>query len=242
MHSDLREALVPVQWAEAQLPIMERRLAAWNDRNPYGFVVEPDLTSADMELVTVELQHPLDPLIIGDVGAIINSIRTSLDLLMSAIVARHSPSGHRDAKFPIMSTGTANDFLSRVRGLEIKHSLSAAEVAAIERTKAYPGGDHVLSHIAILDNMRKHERLLRVEPELTEINFGFGALLVYFGKDSKATFQARRGRMASVTKANTNVTAQIFLNEAPAGVGDKPAMLALTVYKDRVKALIENFP
>jgi hypothetical protein len=43
-------------------------------------------------------------------------------------------------------------------------------------------------------------------------------------------------------KGNTNVTAEIFLNEIPAGVGYRETFLALRVYVQRVKELIMSFP
>jgi hypothetical protein len=54
-------------------------------------------------------------------------------------------------------------------------------------------------------------------------------------------FAVPRGRPFP-TKGELNLTAEIFLNEAPSGVGDRPALIALRTYTSRVRALIEAFP
>jgi hypothetical protein len=43
-------------------------------------------------------------------------------------------------------------------------------------------------------------------------------------------------------KGQINLAAEILLNEAPAGVGDKPALVALWAYIERVNGLITGFP
>lgn len=243
MRDDLQDALVPVKWADAQIPILERRFRLWSDGNPYRFVAEMDPDAADMELVVAYLDKPIHPVIVGDVGAIINSLRSALNLMFSAVIARHNVVAGRTDDFPIITKGAAADFFGTVKGLKNKYTFTGAEIAAVERTKAYPGGDHVLSHIAILDNMRKHQRLLRVVPLASEVTMDFGMIPLLHGLNDKTIVgRVRRGRMASPTKGQIKITPEIFLNEPPAGVGDKPAMLALRVYKERVDSLIRDFP
>src|ERR1700730_13188568 len=106
MRDDLRDALVPVKWAEAQIPILQGRLLAWQHGQPYKIVVEPDPHRSDRELLVAYLEKPLDPLIVGDVGAMVNSIRTGLNLMMAAVVARHGIIPDRAPDFPIHNTPT----------------------------------------------------------------------------------------------------------------------------------------
>jgi hypothetical protein len=161
MKDDLADALIPVFWARDHIPVLQERLLSWQRRYPYEVVAERDPVQADMDLVIARLRTPLDPLIIGDVGAIINSVRTGLDLMMAAVVARHVASPSWFPNFPICES--RDDFLDAVGKLQSRYQLTADEADAIRRTKAYDGGDHLLWHIAKLDNLRKHQRLLVVE-------------------------------------------------------------------------------
>jgi hypothetical protein len=242
MKDDLRDALVPVKWAEAQIPILQNRLLAWQHTYPYKIAAEPDPKRGDRDLLVAYLEKPLDDIIVGDVGAMVNSIRTGLNLMMAAVVARHVvPS--RAPDFPIAETPTK--FFAAVQDLENKKWISPLEAKVIKRTKAYSGGDNILFHISKLDNLRKHQRLLTVEPILSQANIttwggDFEPLMTRM-QDKTILYRFPSGAFRP-TKGNTNVTAEIFLNEAPAGVGDHPALLALRVYITRVNELIKSFP
>jgi hypothetical protein len=74
--------------------------------------------------------------------------------MMAAVVARHGVAPETTPNFPIREK--SSDFFKRVRQLKAGRWISADEATAIEKTKAYDGGDHVLWHIAKLDNLRKH--------------------------------------------------------------------------------------
>jgi hypothetical protein len=87
MRNDLADALAPIIWAEAQIPILQERFAAWQRKRPYEIVVESDPNDPHWEFIVAYLKEPLDPLIHGDVGGIINAVRSALDLLMSAILS-----------------------------------------------------------------------------------------------------------------------------------------------------------
>jgi hypothetical protein len=241
---DLEDALIPVKWAEAQISIVRERLLAWQRSNPYEIVVEPDPWQSDRELVVAYLKKPVDPLIIGDVGAVINSVRTALNLMMAAVVARHGTAPDRAPDFPIAKTPA--DFLSAVKKLKTKHSLSITETAVIENTKAYDGGDHVLWHIGKLDNLRKHQRLLFVEPIPTQADithiYSVEKLMLHSHAQNKTTLYRIPAGVFRPTKGNTNLTAQIFLNETTVGIGVRPAIVGLRVYCSRVRSLILTFP
>ena len=71
---------------QSTFPVLQERLLGWRRRYPYEVAAEPDPLQADMQLLVARLRTPLDPLIIVDVDAIINSVRTGLDLMMAAVV------------------------------------------------------------------------------------------------------------------------------------------------------------
>lgn len=244
MKRDLEDALVPVEWAQAQIPVLQDRFLSWQRSYPYKLVCEPEPTRPDRELLIAYLQKPLDPLIIGDVGAIINSVRTGLDLMMVAIVARHGVAPERAPSFPIREK--PSDFFERVAQLRADKWISADEAAAVERTKAYDGGDHVLWHIAKLDNLRKHQRLLFVEPlptqlDLTSVPYAERLMLHSHAQNRSSLYRIPAGSFRP-TRGNTSLGAEIFLNETDSGVGMRSGMVAVRAYVDRVSALIESFP
>jgi hypothetical protein len=244
MKADLEDALVPVTWARAQIPILQERLSAWQRSYPYELTTEPDPQQPDRELLVAYLKKPLDPLIVGDVGAAINSIRTGLDLMMAAVVARHGVSPDRAPNFPIAKTRT--DFSAGVKKLETEYGISSVEIAAIERTKAYDGGDHVLWHIAKLDNLRKHQRLLTILPiptraDITSAPYAERLMLHSHSQNKTVLYRIPAGAFCA-TEGGTNLSADIFLNETPVGIGIHPAIVALRVYSDRVYWLIHGFP
>ncbi len=244
MKDDLEDALISVEWAQAQIPVLQERFLNWQRSYPYKLVCEPEPRRPDRELLIAYLQKPLDPLIIGDVGAIINSVRTGLDLMMAAVVARHGVTPERAPNFPIRKK--SSDFFESVEQLKADKWVTAQEAAFIERTKAYDGGDHVLWHIAKLDNLRKHQRLLFVEPlptqlDLTGVPYAERLMLHSHAQNRSSLYRIPAGSFRP-TPGNTNLAAEIFLNETDSGVGMRPGLVAVRAYVDRVSALIKSFP
>lgn len=245
MRSDLEHALVPVKWAQAQMPILKQRLIDWQRTYPYTIVAEPDPQRPDRELIVAYLEKPLDPLIVGDVGAMINSIRTGLNLMMATMVARHGIVPDRAPDFPIHEK--ALYFLKRVDELEAKKWISNIEARWIKRHKAHARGGiggEILFHVHKLDNLRKHQRLLTVEPVVSQafitLAYGVEELLTHM-QDKTVLYRIPTGTFRP-HKGNTNVTAEIFLNETPAGIDDREAFLALRVYIQRVTEMIKSCP
>jgi hypothetical protein len=66
---------------------------------------------------------PPDAIINAEAGAIINSIRSSLDLLFVAVVGRNGMKFNRDVHFPIRRKAT--DFLSEIKAMETKQVTGA---------------------------------------------------------------------------------------------------------------------
>ena len=125
MREDLVDALAAVHWADAHIPVMQERFIAWQRGGPYNIDVEPDPDDGDWELLIAYLGAPLDPLIHGDIGAIINSMRTALDILMSSLLTSNGVKPNSKAHFPIRSTET--EFLTSVAVLKSKKWISAVE-------------------------------------------------------------------------------------------------------------------
>lgn len=205
--------------------------------------MEPDPNDPEWELLVAQLRTPIDPLIQGDVGAIINSTRTALDLLLSALLAANGEKPNSDAHFPIRRS--SGDFLAAVTMLESKKWLRADEAAAIKQTRAYDGGDHFLYPIHKLDILRKHERLLTVEAFLEGASItlfpGMSVPIHEVSKDKTALFRIPRGRFHP-TKGNTLFTTEILFNEPTLLKTRQPAIGVLRNFTCRVRAIIEEFP
>jgi hypothetical protein len=244
--------LVPVKWAEAQIPIFQGRLEAWHHRDPYILGIEPDPDRPNWEYVVAYDNFPIDPEIVGDVGAIINSTRTGLSLLVAAVAASHNGGviPKRTPDFPF--SRLESEFLNRINRLKDKHGFSDAEIARIKATNAYldgdaggGGGDAVFYWGCELDNIRKHRRLIRAAAFGAEITFtgGAGAGIGILRKvDDKTILYTRPGGRARPTKGNTNFPSEVFLNEVSAGIGNVPALPVLRWFIERVRKLVETFP
>ena len=242
MRDDLREAWDVVRWAETHIPVLQERFISWQGRGAYELVMEPDPDDLDWEFL-VAYPKEVDSLILGDIGAVINSIRTSLDILMFAVLARHRPKPNGKTHFPIYATDT--QFLDAVNVLEANQRISSVEAAAIKKTKAYRGGDKLLYPLHQLDILRKHIRFLEVEPVINSAHVTVldSHLYVHHSTlDDKTIlyrFPARRFRPA---KGNTSVAAEIFFNEPALLQTKQPAIHVLRNFGFRVRALIEDFP
>lgn len=243
MRSDLRGSWNAVRWADAHIQVLQERFVSWQRGAPYELVMERDLHDADWEFLVAYLRQPLDPLIVGDIGAIINSVRTGLDLLMSALLVGNGEIPNSKAHFPIRKSPA--DFQTAVDALEMKHWINAAEAAAIKRTKAYLGGDHFLYPLHQLDIVRKHERLLLVAPSIQAAQItvlGGASYAMHKAFDDKTILYRLPARQFRPNAGNTVVAAEIFFNEPTLLQTKQPATGVLRNFVARVRALIEGMP
>jgi hypothetical protein len=244
MRDDLRDALAPIVWAEAQIPILQERFGAWQRKDPYEIISEPDPSDGDWKLIVAYERKPLDPVIHGDIGAIINSIRTALDLMMFAVITKNRKIANENQHFPI--SRSAGDFAKRIAAFEGKNWITAAEAAAIKQAKPYRGGHHFLHAMHCLDIKRKHENILSVSTEIskgqiTAMGVGIEPGLRYL--DNKTVlFRIHRSIRFPPSKGNTFLSLEIVINEPSCGVDKKPAILLITNCINSVRGLIRAFP
>ena len=98
-----------------------------------------------------------------EVGAYINAIRSSLDLLATALAERQGMPKPEDAYFPIANSAAAFA-AGNYKGAKFVKGLPAAERQLIECLKPNKSGHKLLWPLHHLDIMRKHRRLIGVEP------------------------------------------------------------------------------
>ena len=156
MRNDLLDAQTAVDWAVEQMSTLRRRISDWADSYTTRMAIENGKKAYYVKA------NPVPAIINAETGSIINSIRSSLDLLASALAARNGHLGSRQTYFPVCKS--LADFQNTKSGgmAKIKH-LSSADQAVIESLRPYKGGDDLLFALHELDIMRKHRRLVGVQ-------------------------------------------------------------------------------
>src|SRR6202035_2572895 len=95
MRDDLLDAQACVDWAKAQIPLLEKRFITWERSGPYAVIVKPDPNTRE-NLVVIHRTRPADLSFNVEVGIIINAIRSALDLLAAALAARNGVVANRN--------------------------------------------------------------------------------------------------------------------------------------------------
>jgi len=161
MRPDLLEAKASVDWPFSQLPDLAKRLDAWLDRSVRIEIRETPPPATENAIVAVEKEWlPLSFNV--EVGAYINAIRSSLDILAMALIRRHNIEIREDrVLFPIASSESA--FQNRGwAGRQLLETLPSQDRDTIEALKPYQGGNEALWALHHLDIVRKHRQLLSV--------------------------------------------------------------------------------
>jgi hypothetical protein len=158
MRDDLSEAEAAIDWAYAQLPVLQKRIIKWRNNRNYSVVIDVD-SEPGKKLYRLDKIRPFDLLISAEAGAIIHSIRSSLDLLACALAARNGYPESRSTQFPIWKSRKAFEDC-RTRPFDHIKELSGADQDMIKSLRPYPGGNDKLCTLHELDLTRKHRRLL----------------------------------------------------------------------------------
>lgn len=120
--------------------------------------------AADMNLIIGVQEEPLPLSFNVEVGAYINALRSSLDILAMALVRRHGLAFDEDEVcFPV-ARSEATFTKKSWGGRRFIDALPPNEQAVMESLKAYKGGSPPIWALHHLDIVRKHRRLLTVLP------------------------------------------------------------------------------
>jgi hypothetical protein len=161
MRPDLLEAQASVAWALSQLPDLANRLHAWLERGVTTELRDPGAHATHNLIIGVEKE--LLPLSFNvEVGAYINAIRSSLDILAMALVRRHNLNIREDKVYFPVARSETHFADTNWSGRTLINALPANERAVIESLKPYQGGSHAIWALHHLDIVRKHRRLLSV--------------------------------------------------------------------------------
>jgi hypothetical protein len=174
--------------------------------------------------------------------AIINSIRSSLDMVACALAARNGVKPSNKTHFPILSS--ADDFFGP-KGIQSKSWFSQNEKTAIKALMPYKGGDPLLSPLHQLDIRRKHVRLLTAKPQIMSFALqaeGGGLVRLYREMNDK-TILYRLPATSRFPEAqhNSHITAKVTFNEHSLGLIDESADTLLPRFAERVAEIISLF-
>jgi hypothetical protein len=250
---DLLDAQASVDWAVTQIPILQDKLAAWNAKRPYEIMTEID-PKTGANLLVAYLMGPLDPIVNAELGVIVNSIRTALDLLAASLCRRNGNKPSADTHFPIF--GSEQCMIDPLTGIEGKKWLSKRERAAIKALRPYKGGDHTLWSLHQLDILRKHERLISARPDVSAFSYrsgppreGRGYLAVSGERTIERSeyktvligFIGPVAQALDMTKGNAHVSAHVTFNEADLGIINEEVATTLTRFAARVSEIVKMF-
>lgn len=159
MRNDLLEAQACVDWAVADIPLLEESIAAWRDSDPYPTFIDVE-SGTGRKLVKVRERSQLPLTVNAEIGAIINSVRSSLDVLARTLADRGGVRRGKHTQFPVFDS--IAEFSHTKKGLKNIQWLTANQAIIIEKFKPYKGGNDVLYALHQLDIERKHRRLIDV--------------------------------------------------------------------------------
>jgi hypothetical protein len=173
MQDDLLHAKASVEWAVAQFPV-QSRLDAWLNININVSVKElPPDSQNNLIIATEKEAIPLTFNV--EVGTYINAIRSSLDILASALAARHCPLLIDEAYFPMASS--PERFASgNYKGSKFIKALPIKERDIFKSLNPYKGENEFLYALHNLDVVRKHVRLLTVPVQPARLGISRKAL------------------------------------------------------------------
>jgi hypothetical protein len=243
MRDDLLDAEAAVEWAVTQIPLMQDGFIRWQRSNPYNVVQERDPdTGRD---IAVTYDQPFPPIFNAWAGAIINSLRSSLDLLAAALATRNGGKPSHETHFPIFASD--HEMIDPVDGIEGKKWLSKPERAAIKALKPYKGGDHTLWPLHRLDILRKHERLLSTSPDVKgflmigrHMHVG-GTKAIKRLQNKTVLLNLSPGEILNATQGNTLLATFITFREPTLGLADEEVATVLRKFAGRVSEIVKLF-
>jgi hypothetical protein len=248
MRDDLLESQAAVDWAVSQILLFAEAFRSWDRDHSYKLRFEP--YSDPGGKLAVAYFDPLPRTFNAWVGAIANSLRSSLDLLAAALATRNGVKPKENTHFPIFSSDQV--MIDPLEGIEGKKWLCKSERAIIKSLKPYKGGDHTIWPLHHLDIRRKHERLIRasIDPRF-HLEFGNAAsgkgAFTLAGMtgierfDDKTVLGSVPNFALSLADRHVRLAMQITFNEVIAGLAGHEATTTLDRFAGRVAEIIGQF-
>jgi len=242
MQSDLLDAQAAIDWAVAQLPALQGRVESWGKGPRYRLVMEPH-PEIGKKLIKLADVKALDPIVNAEVGAIINSIRSSLDILITSVALRHGYTNTKHTYFPIAAS--RDDFINGdYKGHKAIQALPKKERTIIENLEPWRGGNQNLVALHDLDITRKHQRLIdvRISPWAiaatpAEFKAGLEFVPVWPGLKNEALI----GSIGiNAPDCDPHLSLRVEFNET-GPIANKPLLAALCDFASLANAIIRRF-
>jgi hypothetical protein len=244
VRDDLFHAQASVDWAASHFLDMNRRFEAWLSVNVHIAVEEQPPAATHDPIVAIERE--VFPLAFNvEVGAYINAIRSSLDILATSLAYRHGLPNPDKMYFPVVKSEAAFN-CGNYNGSTFVRNLPLTERGIIEGLKPYQKGNEHLWALHQLDIMRKHRRLIDVEVRPLRFSMmGWGPLSEDF--TPIATGSMRVGEKAvlglirkGAPKYNFEYKPLVAFNETGL-VARKPVLATLIRFADLASGIIRQF-
>jgi hypothetical protein len=244
MKPDLLYAQAAIDWSVSNLPSLEGRLSAWAGDN-LSITVKEMEGQATHDIIMMIEKEPLPLSFNVEVGAYINTIRSSLDILATALAERHCVPNPDKVYFPIARDSSA--FAAKTyKGKEFVQALPDAERTIIESLKPYKGGNDALWSLHQLDIKRKHHALLTVSARTARWSLrGFG-VDHHFAPMGEFFLDAGNGETAlglyakGAPQPDLNFTAAVILDEIDIATR-KPVVASLRDFASLATSIIGLF-
>ncbi len=160
MRSDLLAAQASIDWAKAQFPSFRQRTRSWLNEHVKIAFRDPNPDGPNNVIVAFT-EEPLPLELSVEAGIYIHTLRSSLDILATALAYRYGIPNPEDHYFPVaVSERVFNS--GGYKGIEFIKGLPAAQRTLVEELKPYQGGNPLLWALHRLDILRKHKRLLEI--------------------------------------------------------------------------------
>jgi hypothetical protein len=236
MGNDLLDAKAAIDWGESQFPILSARTRAW-EASIEKIISDPYPKSGN-KIVIARAKEPLPAIINAEVGAIIGTFRSSLDLLAATLARRSSVTPNANTHFPIFRC--IYDFIDPKDGLECKKWLSASDIKIIKSYSPYDGGNNLLWALHQLDILRKHERLIAAiaNPRIPYV-FGRGVTLHEPTPLEYETILLEFPRDAH--EPEIGFTTDIIFNEPRLCIDRSPLLPTLSNFSSLVREIVDRF-
>jgi hypothetical protein len=248
LRDDLLDAQAALNWAETEIPRLQNALLQWT-KDPYRVVKEPDPDYGGYAIVACE-RVPFPLIFNAWTGAIINSLRSVLDLVAASLASRNGVKPSHCTHFPIFRS--LHDMIDPIDGLESKKWLSKNERSTIEALRPYKGGDDTIWPLHRLDILRKHERLIYVRPIIgfrwtvrrdeagTDIMIEGRELERLENKTILFRYQTA-SEILSAAQGETRIAAHVAFGEFALGIPDQELVTVLIKFRDRIAEIIMLF-
>jgi hypothetical protein len=191
MDEDLSDARAAVAWGESQLEVFDKRIVSWQQGSLEIAIVDIN-SDPGKKMWVLREKEPLPLVVNAEAGVIVNSLRSSLDILAGALAARNGVPPSSNTHFPIFRSH--QEFIDPLTGIEGKKWLSGAERLILKSLKPYDGGNNFLWPLHQLDILRKHVRLITAVARPSSLGVGGAGV----SEESIKRFGERRAKNETI--------------------------------------------